>query len=241
MPSKFELVIGVGRQVTVIRRGRLFDQRLLSSAAANNAFRTSMTSAMLISVLNRLFQEAYLKLCFTVKNMIPCQILNITHYLNVIEDGQVEIVISAMVHKVAPKLFRSVHKRAVSFQESDCSDATESGKNYTPTKDMMSMINNNIPMSGGDTGGNGTPNTSKLPAASPSAAILSGGKDSANNTNIGNNNKVMRSQSLDFSSRGRAASNGSSDSYAPGGAMSSDSLNDSLKTGSLTFFPFFLV
>jgi hypothetical protein len=71
MPTKYEIIIGTGRQVTVIRRGRLIDQRILSSSASHRA---SITSVSLNSVLNRLFQEAYLKLCFTVKNMIPCQV-----------------------------------------------------------------------------------------------------------------------------------------------------------------------
>jgi hypothetical protein len=73
------------------------------------------------------------------------QILNITHNLNIIEDGQVEVVISAMVHKVTPKVYRSVQRRAVSFQESDCSDqdAFIKGTLWTPPRPTAAVNNSN--------------------------------------------------------------------------------------------------
>lgn len=51
----------------------------------------------LSGVLNKLFQEAYLKLCITVRTMTPCYILSLTEDVNVIEDGQIELLLTAMV------------------------------------------------------------------------------------------------------------------------------------------------
>jgi hypothetical protein len=37
--------------------------------------------------------------------MRPCQVLSLNHHINIIEDGQVEVLITAMVHQVvAPSL-----------------------------------------------------------------------------------------------------------------------------------------
>lgn len=38
-----------------------------------------------------------MKLCFNIRSMIPCQILNISHSINILEDNQVELLVTAMV------------------------------------------------------------------------------------------------------------------------------------------------
>jgi hypothetical protein len=48
-------------------------------------------------LLNSLFQEGYVRLCALVKGMTPCQVLSITEDINIIEDGQIEILLTAMV------------------------------------------------------------------------------------------------------------------------------------------------
>lgn len=55
------------------------------------------SSAALNSTLSKLFLEAYLRLCYTVKDLMPCQVLGVSHHVNIVEDGMVEILISAMV------------------------------------------------------------------------------------------------------------------------------------------------
>ena len=48
-------------------------------------------------MLDKIFQEAYLKLCLTVRTMVPCHVLSLTEDVNVIEDGQIELLLTAMV------------------------------------------------------------------------------------------------------------------------------------------------
>ena len=70
MSSRTHHLVGAGQLVTVLRRGRLLDAKTGSAAIRNATY----SSAGLNARLNRLFQEAYLKLCLTVKNFIPCQV-----------------------------------------------------------------------------------------------------------------------------------------------------------------------
>jgi len=51
----------------------------------------------LTAMLNRLFQKAYLRLCFSVQQMVPCQVLGISHHINILEEGVVEVFVSATV------------------------------------------------------------------------------------------------------------------------------------------------
>ncbi len=83
--------------MTVLRRGKLLPRKGSNAGGGNG-------ESSLSYLLNRLFQEAYLRLCFSVKSMAPCQVLGLTHNVNILEEGQVEILISALVHKTAPML-----------------------------------------------------------------------------------------------------------------------------------------
>ena len=38
-----------------------------------------------------------MRLCYTVKDMIPCQILGLSHHLNISDEGMIEILVTAMV------------------------------------------------------------------------------------------------------------------------------------------------
>jgi hypothetical protein len=70
------MFVGAGRLVTVLRRGRLLNQRLIQGGSSRDSYRASnFSSSSFNTILNRFFQEAYLKLCFTVKTMIPCQVM----------------------------------------------------------------------------------------------------------------------------------------------------------------------
>ncbi len=74
-----ETLHGYGRQITVLRRGKLFDPKKAAAYLQASASRTEITSFSLSSVLNKLFQEAYTKMCFSVKSMVPCQVSK--HYM----------------------------------------------------------------------------------------------------------------------------------------------------------------
>ncbi len=86
--------MGRGRTVSVMRRGRITAPKNAGSVQFSGS---PPSSATLNSTLSKLFQEAYLRLCYTVKDLMPCQVLGMSHHVNIVEDGLVEILISAMV------------------------------------------------------------------------------------------------------------------------------------------------
>jgi hypothetical protein len=107
VPGGREDLSGFGRQVTVLRRGKFIDQRgkfyIACSSFSNKFSHTFLLSSApknginLSAILNELFQEAYLRLCITVRKMTPCHVLSLTEDVNVIEDGQIELLLTAMV------------------------------------------------------------------------------------------------------------------------------------------------
>lgn len=59
-------------------------------------------SNSLNTLLNRLFTDGYQRLCFSVRSMAPCQVLGLAHNVSILEEGVVEILITAIVHHSAP-------------------------------------------------------------------------------------------------------------------------------------------
>lgn len=65
-----EYPLGRGRDVCVMRRGRV-----MAPKPVGTTFHYSPpSSAALNGMLSKLFVEAYLRLCYTVKDMMPCQV-----------------------------------------------------------------------------------------------------------------------------------------------------------------------
>lgn len=65
--------MGKGRNVSVLRRGRV----LAAKSTIGGGLHTSgnpPSSAALNNTLSKLFVEAYMRLCYSVKDMIPCQV-----------------------------------------------------------------------------------------------------------------------------------------------------------------------
>lgn len=50
--------------------------------------------------LTKLFQDVYARLCFSLRNMQPCHVLGLNHTVSIVEEQALEILLSAMVHKV---------------------------------------------------------------------------------------------------------------------------------------------
>eukprot|EP01039_Chlorochromonas_danica_P008191 gene8189-9036_t len=130
VPGRKDGLHGVGRYVSVLRRSQLLPNKgtpaYLSSLSnpATNSFRDYEVGPT--SVLNKLFHEAYIKLCYSLKSMVPCEILNMSHHINVVDDGQVEILITAMVHKVVTSdMSRSLRYHAGSIADSEISGNQE--------------------------------------------------------------------------------------------------------------------
>lgn len=88
-----DLPTGTGRNVSVLRRGRV----LAAKSTVGTLQVSAPSSAALNSTLSKLFLEAYMRLCFSVKDMMPCQVLGMSHHVNIIEDGMIEILLNAMV------------------------------------------------------------------------------------------------------------------------------------------------
>lgn len=71
IPGSLEIPITAGRDVAVMRRGRI-----LAPKTAGAGYQSSPSSAALNSMLSKLFLEAYLRLCYTVKDLMPCQVFD---------------------------------------------------------------------------------------------------------------------------------------------------------------------
>ena len=116
---KAERPSGLGRNLVIMRRGKLSSSKAPVSVlrAINSSTNRSKTGGIvqsgpvgplggsaLTNLLNKLFQEAYLRLCFSVKDMTPCQVLGIHQSINILEEGLVEVLLTAMVHKTEMSL-----------------------------------------------------------------------------------------------------------------------------------------
>ena len=69
---------------------------LLTLSFLTHALFSSALSLSLSLSLPRL-QEAYLKICISIRQMMPCHVLGLTHSVNILEEDTVEIMISAIV------------------------------------------------------------------------------------------------------------------------------------------------
>lgn len=96
IPGALEVRNGSGRNLTVMRRGRLFSSK--AAAAHVNSSNPPSTSC-LNSSLSKLFFDAYLRLCYSVRDMMPCQVLGVSHHVTVVEEGLVEVLVTAMVRR----------------------------------------------------------------------------------------------------------------------------------------------
>lgn len=71
---------GTGRIVTVLRRGRLNSSNSTGGGGSllmyggSGAAASAPSSAVLNGAFSRLFLQAYLRLCYTVKGMMPCHV-----------------------------------------------------------------------------------------------------------------------------------------------------------------------
>lgn len=75
MPGCVEFTLGAGRNVCVMRRGRVMAQKATAGSGGSAGYQYSQpSSAALNGTLSKLFLEAYLRLCYTVKDMMPCQV-----------------------------------------------------------------------------------------------------------------------------------------------------------------------
>eukprot|EP01038_Epipyxis_sp_PR26KG_P009930 gene9930-13358_t len=92
VPGESQIPVGFGRNISILRRGKI------SQSNSNNVMMNSTNN--LNKNLQSLFRDAYLRLCFSVKFLMPCQVLGLNHAVNILEDGFVEVLVNAMVHKV---------------------------------------------------------------------------------------------------------------------------------------------
>lgn len=80
--------------------------------------------------------------------MSPCQILNLTEDVNVIEDGQIEVLLTAMVHRVKPlpqTRFRNSSFQSVSDNNSEYHTGEYGNSNLKPiTLWVIPKLNNSL-------------------------------------------------------------------------------------------------
>ncbi len=124
---------GLGRDVTVLRRGKLQPRK--GSTAGSSRTDGSDTNSLNF-LLNRLFQEGYQRLCFSVRGMVPCQVLGLTYNVSILEDGVVELLITALVHHAVPPMPRHMKEggrsRSVSAESQAQSQLGSSFGSPTP-------------------------------------------------------------------------------------------------------------
>jgi hypothetical protein len=68
---------GIGRNMSVMRRGRILTPKIGGAGGGGGnamAAYALPSSAALNTILSKLFLEAYIRLCFSVREMMPCQV-----------------------------------------------------------------------------------------------------------------------------------------------------------------------
>ena len=81
VPGASRLLTSDGKYVTVLRRIKL-----------NKVFNQP---GMLNASLSQLFSDVYTRLCYSTRAMRPCQILSISHNINISEEDTVELLVAA--------------------------------------------------------------------------------------------------------------------------------------------------
>ena len=57
----------------------------------------------LAGILTNFFKDAYLRMCYSVRQLMPCHVLGLTHSVNILEEDTVEIMMSAVAYPLIPK------------------------------------------------------------------------------------------------------------------------------------------
>jgi hypothetical protein len=140
VPGAAEAPVKEGKNITIFQRGNINVNSLMSPAtrrsqgvhSTNNkskphkvgqplsAHRGSQMSLEVEGVsssselLTKHFKAAYLRLCFTLRNMMPCQVVCLTHDVNILEEDAVEIIVHATAHRLSSSHRRISTNTAVS-------------------------------------------------------------------------------------------------------------------------------
>lgn len=77
------VIESVGMNITVLSRSKLSGHITQRNA-----------------LLSKVFHDVYSRLCFKVRQLIPCQVLGLSHTMNILEDDLVELVINAVVYSI---------------------------------------------------------------------------------------------------------------------------------------------
>lgn len=78
-------------------------QTLLSAPIVHSNYACELSPGIssnmvkLTQVLNSLFRDAYLRLCYAARAYFPCSIIGVKNHLQILDDGYVEILCSGMV------------------------------------------------------------------------------------------------------------------------------------------------
>ena len=104
VPGSRQQPVGEGRTVTVLMRRKMSvamsEYRARASTSSRNGI--LLPSLNLAGILTNLFKDAYLRLCYAVRELMPCHVLGLTNSVNILEEDTVEIMVSAVAHQLVP-------------------------------------------------------------------------------------------------------------------------------------------
>ena len=145
VPGATDIPVAGGRRITLLQRGKIGglvtpspQQRrvqkpsgktssLLSSASTNYLDGGVDGSCTPSEQLTKLFISVYMRLCYSVRSLMPCQIVCLTSDVHVVEEDTVEIIVNAVVHRVSTANSRRMSIGSVSSNDPSSPTPTPKG------------------------------------------------------------------------------------------------------------------
>ena len=98
MPGSTDVYLSGGRNVTILLRSKINGNMYRNRQSGGRVD----ASGDLNHLFSKLFKDAYSRICFSVRTMMPCHILGLNHTCNVLDDDLAEVVVTAMVCQTMP-------------------------------------------------------------------------------------------------------------------------------------------
>lgn len=128
--------IGTGKLIVLHRRFKLKNGVYYEDLASGSVSKKTMGES-----LNQLYKDEYLRLCYAVRDMPPCQVTSLSHSLNVLEDDVVELYVYAMVYRRVHPIVALLHYSHGEFDADSSRDAHSDSEDGSVTQ-SVSVANN---------------------------------------------------------------------------------------------------
>ena len=104
-------LLGRGQQIMVLKRENMTERGLSANLGGNKA-----TPQSLAARLQALFYAAYLRISHEVCAMQPCVLLGISHSMHILDDGVLEVLVTAAAHSVRHAIVQSPKLQSLQLQ-----------------------------------------------------------------------------------------------------------------------------